>query len=963
MPRVSMAAAKPQPLPKAPSLLETEREFYGGYGWCLDAFPTLGDVVGHLGQEASRLRSRLAGWPQAEAATNVFLLACALADGVDDDLAGDGYDLSAITAVVPPLRPLTRIVERALGVGRRARALRQRGLRAWRSAWGAALGRYLRAALTDAAVETGVAAAAAAALVDLLDRGLPPRVLARRAKVPAAFRSQDLAPHDLVELAERFAAAFPDRERPLLVLGLRTAGSYFAPVVAAALGRLGYADVEPVTLRPKKGAAPWEQAALARCAARRGLAVVVDEPADTGATVARAVDLLGRAGVPPGDVVVLLPVHPTRRDWDRSHESLPLARTTVITLEPEAWHKHKRLEPDAVGQLMSEYFRAQGYVEAEVVASPSAERFNRQLQRLSEEKFHSRLKRVFEVRLYDDRGGEQTRYVLAKSVGWGWLGYHAFHAAVALVDFVPPVLGLRGGVLFSEWLPQDDPLALPRDRAELLRRAAGYVAARFRRLRLPADPVPQLDRRHQKGAELLARALSGAFGWRHAAALKRGRLVHDLSRRACPVPTLVDGKMRLQEWVRGPVSLLKTDFEQHGLGKTELNVTDPAYDLAEAILHLELSAAEEQELLERYRVASGDHGVEDRLFACKLLAGTAALHGALDNLRDTRLRHRHHEFNRGYVEAAAFLTAQTVRFCGRLCAPPAAPQWRSPLAVLDIDGVLDKQVFGFPSTTAAGIEALALLHSHGAAIALNSARTLAEVREYSRAYGCAGGVAEYGSVAWDAVTDRTEVLVTAESRDQLERLARSLRRMPGVFLNDRYQHSLRAYFFESGRTVPLPRPVVEGLAADLGLDRLRVHQTYLDTTVLAGEVDKGKGLLALLALAGVEGVETIAVGDSEPDLAMFRVATRSFAPRHISGRSVARLLGCQITGRSYQRGLLSAARAIVHPDGGRCPRCTPSRPPAGDALVWEMLQAADRSPAESLVRALADPMAIRAFLK
>src|SRR5262249_1675158 len=84
-----------------------------------DAFPTLGDVVGHLRHEASRLRSGLAGWPQAEAATNVFLLACALADGVDDDLAGDGYDLSAITAVVPPLRPLTRIVERALRGARR----------------------------------------------------------------------------------------------------------------------------------------------------------------------------------------------------------------------------------------------------------------------------------------------------------------------------------------------------------------------------------------------------------------------------------------------------------------------------------------------------------------------------------------------------------------------------------------------------------------------------------------------------------------------------------------------------------------------------------------------------------------------------------------------------------------------------------------------------------------------------
>ena len=35
-----------------------------------------------------------------------------------------------------------------------------------------------------------------------------------------------------------------------------------------------------------------------------------------------------------------------------------------------------------------------------------------------------------------------------------WLGYHAFLAGHRLAGFVPPVLGLRDGVLYSEWLPQ-----------------------------------------------------------------------------------------------------------------------------------------------------------------------------------------------------------------------------------------------------------------------------------------------------------------------------------------------------------------------------------------------------------------------------------------------------------------------------------------------------------------------------
>ena len=107
-------------------------------------------------------------------------------------------------------------------------------------------------------------------------------------------------------------------------------------------------------------------------------------------------------------------------------------------------------------------------------------------------------------------------------------------------------------------------------------------------------------------------------------------------------------------------------------------------------------------------------------------------------------------------------------------------------------------------------------------------------------------------------------------------------------------------------------------------------------------------------------METIAIGDSEPDLAMFRVAGRSFAPSHMSGRGIARLLGCKIAPRSYQGGLLSAARSIVHPRGGTCPRCTDERGQAS-GLWWELLEAADRHPLALLVRAMAHPRAFEAF--
>jgi hypothetical protein len=946
------------PLP--PTTLETESAFYHDRNWCLDIFPTVQDLKTRLLGELENLQAPQLEWQGDETASNVYLLSCALADSTDDYLAGDRYDFSAATSRLPGLRLLTGAVEPLLGAARRWRALRLRALRAWRGRWGKALDATLQAWL-DPTRDEPARAQARTDLMGLLNEELPAGLLCRRAKVPAAFRSQDLTHHDVLELAARFAREVPDRERPILVVGLRTAGSYFAPLVRAALALRGYQAVDMVTLRPKKGCTPWERAALTRCAAHHGLALMLDEPPDTGRTLARGVDLLRRAGVPAADIALLLPVHPSQRLWNEGPESQSLGGIRVITLPPEDWYKGRLLEREPVERRMQEIFLARGYTRAKVLQGTATEGFERRLRNLSDEKFHTRLKRVYELRLQRHDGGAETHYVLAKSVGWGWFGYHAFLAGEALSGFVPPLLGLREGVLYVEWRPGDNAVELPRDAQ--VRQLAAYVAARVRGLRLDADPGPELDPSHQNGAELLAAALSGAYALKPAAVLKRARLRYELTRRPCPLPTLIDGKLRRQEWIIDAGSLLKTDFEHHGLGKTELNVTDPAYDLAEVVLHFGLTPTEEQALLRRYREGSGDEGVEKRLFLYKLLAGTAATKAALDGLKDPRLAHRHQELNRRYTEARDFLGTQMARFCGRFCRVARPAGWGSPLVVMDVDGVLDKQVFGFPSTTAAGVQALALLHAHGIAMALNSARTLAEVQEYCRDYGGVGGVAEYGSVVWDAVTGRNRVLVTHESRGELQRLGEALRRIPGVFLNDNYEHSLRAYAFEGGRTVPLPTTLIHGVMAQMRLTRVRVHQTFLDTAILAREIDKGKGLLALLRLVERRDLETIAIGDSEPDLAMFQVATRSWAPSHMSKRSIAQLLGCRISPRSYQPGLLHAVRLIVHSDGRGCARCPRGETTAAEGFLWELLKAADRRPMASLLRALLDPMALRAFLK
>jgi hydroxymethylpyrimidine pyrophosphatase-like HAD family hydrolase len=788
---------------------------------------------------------------------------------------------------------------------------------------------------------------------------------------------------DFLPLGQRLARRCPDRSQPILLLGLRTSGSYFAPLLRAFLKAEGYAAVASLTVRPEKGPGRQERDALKRYAVRGYTVAILDDPPHTAGTIFLAFDMCCRAGFGSGNLLALVPTHPATRNWSRS-----LPGNLVVSLEPEHWHKQRLLDPAAVEVRLAEYFEGQDLVRTcVVVASRRAEEFTARLQDLARDERGVRLKRIYEVQLLTCQGQVETRYVLAKSVGWGWLGYHAFLAGHGLAGFVPPVLGLRDGILFAEWLPQP---ASVRDgegtREALVETSASYVAARVRFLGLRRDRVGGKDlQRHQNGLQLLATVLSKAYGGFVTDTLMRPRLQRRLGALPCPVPTLIDANMGRTEWVVGSRGLLKTDYEHHGMGKGELNVIDPAYDLAETILDLALSSDEERQLLRRYAEESGDAGVGQRLFMNKLLAGIWAMHSAQEHLFGrARAVDGQQQFHQRFMDAWNFLTVHTARYCGSHCRPPRELRWQAPLVVLDIDGVLDRRLFGFPCATAAGMEALSLLNAHGFTVALNTARSAVEVKDYCEAYSLAGGVAEHGSYLWDAVGRRGRVLIGPKAMRQLDALRNSLRQIPGVFLDDRHQYSIRAFTYDKARGMlpsllrsvrsftvgagapsPLPTLVMHHLMTVLGLDQLSFHHTTIDTTIVVKDLDKGTGLSTLRdCVLGPES-ETIAVGDSEPDLSMFRAATHSFAPAHIGCARQARLLGCRIVGRSYQKGFLDIARSLVHLDGGRCEHCAEGAMawPRGNGLFMDLLQVADRTRAENLIGALFDPAAYRIFLR
>jgi HAD superfamily hydrolase (TIGR01484 family) len=947
-------------------LLDSELNFYGDYRQFLNPFPTIKQAKSLLNEELKKLGQVREAWQVKEIMTNVFLLSCALINAVDDYVHGKNYRLPRRALKIPLARlgsNTLKIFQNSVILLRRSRVS---AVRLWEQEWQTHFGNFLEAFVCEKPPQREALAVTAHSLAALLRKPLPAELEAQYIRIPSAFRKQDLTPLDVLAMGRKFTTRFPDYSQPILLVGLRTAGTYFAPLLLAFLKSEGYHAVEMMTIRPSQELSTSERANFVRCARARYLPVILDDPPFTGTTIAQGVEHLRKTGFQSGTLVIMFPIRSVSRDWKAQVEASAFLNETIISLEPEEWHKYRILAPDLVEQRLREYFVNNDVSNATIIANSEAEELNARLLPSSLGNERYRLKRIYAVRLQMRSGRTEIRYVLAKSVGCGLFGYSAFLAGSQLADFVPPLLGLRDGVLYTEWLPQTETANVAAfGRSQLIERAAEYISARVGRLGLASDQTPGLglDSQHE-GFKILGKALCKAYGSATAAKLMSRRVRQRLSRQICPVPTFIDGKMSLGEWIFSSSGPLKTDFEHHGFGKQEVNLTDPAFDLADAVLQLGLTHSEEEELIGRYEERTGDTGIKDRLFFGKLMAGCWSMASSLESL----LRYPQPlsaEFNQQYVRAWDFLTRESARFCGKLSQRPQSPRWHSPLVVLDIDGVLDRRIFGFPTTTAAGVQALRCLHSHGFAVAVNTARSVREVEEYCASYGFVGGVAEYGSYVFDAVGNRGKHLLSGEALEQLDELRLALRKLPGIFLNDHYEHSIRVYAYERGGTVPLPTAMVPELLTRLNLHQLRAHQTTIDTTIVAKDADKGRGLSALLTWAEQPQLETIAVGDSEPDLAMFRVANRSFAPGQFGRSDLVKGNGGQIARHRFQRGLLAIVHSVVHPDGGRCESCPPIELERGthDELFVDLLETADKNSLLLLLRAVLHPSAFQVLVK
>lgn len=639
---------------------------------------------------------------------------------------------------------------------------------------------------------------AAAAVADTVE-SLPARIRAAVLRLPACFHDFDQRPEDVARLAAEVAGRLERSER-LVVLGVRTSGSYLAPLHAACLRGLGFEHVAVVTARPGRRFLPVERAVL-RGADR---VLVVDDPPGSGASLARVIRDL--------DAPVLLVL----QLFDGQELPEPLACHESVCLPWDEWAIHSLLRPAGADEVLGALAAGRDHARA-----------------------------LFRV---------DGRVVLASGIGLGYFAGAAGVAAERLAGFLPRVLGTADGVLWREWLPEDD-------RADDPGAVAAYIAARAEAL-----PVREDFALRQAGEfpawEVAANLLTRAFGRAGPVAKLLG--VDAAARRLLRIerPSLPDGWTGAGQWF----SAGKVGFFERAHWHLGMAGFDPVNDLAGA------AAGRDPEFVSALLGAYGQVEPE------KLL---------LYELAHLWTHERLHPDDRGQARRAQ--GAAVRRYVGRRFLDDVAVSADGPVAALDLDGVLETEHLGFPSTTRSGALALRALVAGGYRPVLASGRSAVDVADRCADYGLPGGVAEYGAAL--VLGGEVRSLLAPEAA---EALAHARELLAGVDLDPLYRHSIRARGLDAA--------TVARVASECSL-RAVPGDSQVD--FVPSGIDKATGLAELLAELDAPGL-AFAVGDTASDLPMLALAARGAAPGH-----AARALAPYRVRRPYQAGLLEAVEGLL----------------------------------------------------
>jgi len=520
---------------------------------------------------------------------------------------------------------------------------------------------------------------------------LPERILTEPMRLPSCFRNFDQSPQDLRWLADRVAERWPERERPLLLVGVRTSGAYLAPLAAACLEASGFTDVRWMTVRPGRRFLTREVRGL-RAALRAGaLALVIDDPPKSWRSIAAAARQLVAAGFEPRSAALLIPALPTTPPLPRD-----LAGHPLVLMPWKCWGVHARLEPAAVRQALR------------VLLGRGVEVIGVSRLRLDEAARRGHVHALYRVRLRRRNRGTEVRLLHAKGIGIGYFGEHSLAVSDRLQPFLPTVYGISGGIFLRDWMPEAERLSAD---TEELTAAAGivrYIRERAEALRVAEDVSFRLRRR---GAawQRAGRLLSPLFG---RIAMGSRPLTEAVARVLLTVsrPSVVDGATELTNWFVDPSAgdgLRKIGFDERAFCSLDVYCYDPVYDLAGAAASS--GSTSFPALLRRsYEAAAGNSIEAEKWLLYQLLH--------LDELRRDQREQN--------AEVERRMSRRLQQYFGELYLNDIQPASGGDLCAIDIEGVLESSALGFSATSPAGARTLRALLVHGHRPVLASGRSL-----------------------------------------------------------------------------------------------------------------------------------------------------------------------------------------------------------------------------------------------
>src|SRR5215831_8637497 len=177
-----------------------EEQFYRSYSWCLNPALSVADLLRRYREELDRYPT-LDGWQSEESRANLYLFVCAIACTADDYFASRWLNLSPLRTRLPKWTFWLRTAQRAFDILESAIKAGDVAARQWRRRWNTCVEQVCQMIIcSDAADEAELFEKLRIASVGLLRARLPLRLLKRRMRLPEAFRSQDMAHHDVISL-------------------------------------------------------------------------------------------------------------------------------------------------------------------------------------------------------------------------------------------------------------------------------------------------------------------------------------------------------------------------------------------------------------------------------------------------------------------------------------------------------------------------------------------------------------------------------------------------------------------------------------------------------------------------------------------------------------------------------------------------------------------------------------------